>query len=185
MSNSPKPGSFEDFLRWLAESRPATGSDLAPPSSDVLAAANLAWRETQTLRSEQPEALAPHFGQGSYQEDLELMAAADLENGGHPLPRLRTPNGFVISTLYGTNRMAGTAPIALLVECPVASIELFKGLRVQVLAGDRWVDIGEIDADGKASGDLPAGMDFKPPFALRVGTQDLHPAESKGPKDPG
>jgi hypothetical protein len=28
-------------------------------------------------------------------------------------------------------------------------------------------------------------MDFKPPFALRVGTQDLHPAESKRPEDPG
>ena len=46
MSNSPKPGSFEGFLRWLAESRPTTGADSTPPSSDVLAAANLAWRET-------------------------------------------------------------------------------------------------------------------------------------------
>jgi hypothetical protein len=185
MSDSPKPGSFKDFLRWLAESSTSTGADLTRPSSDVLAAANLAWRETQSLRSAQREALAPHFGQGAYREDLELMAAADFENGGHPLPRLRTPNGFVISALYGANRMAGTAPIALLVECPVASIELFKGLRVQVLAGDRWVDIGEIDADGKATGDLPDGMDFKPPFALRVGMQDLYAAESKGPEDPG
>ena len=124
MSNSPKPGSFEDFLRWLVESRLTTGADLAPPSSDVLAAANLAWRETQSLRSAQREALGRHFGQGSYQEDLELMAAADLENGGHPLPRLRTPNGFVISALYGTNSLAGTAPIALLVECPVGDQSL-------------------------------------------------------------
>jgi hypothetical protein len=185
MSDSSKPGSFSDFLRWLAESKPTTGADLAPPSSDVLAAANLAWREAQSLRSEQPQALGPQFGHGCYQEDLELMAAADLDNGDQPLPRLRTSNGFVISPLYGTNRIAGTAPIALLVECPVASIELFKGLRVQVLAGDRWVEIGEIDADGKATGDLPEGMDFKPPFALRVGTQKLHPAESKGPEDPG
>jgi hypothetical protein len=178
MSNSPKPGSFEDFLRWLAESRPTTGPGLASPSSDVLAAANLAWRETQTLR-------ADHFQQMTYQEELEVMAAADLDNGGHPLPRLRTPNGFVISALYGTHGTAATTPIALLVECPVAAIELFRGLRVQVLTGDRWVDIGEIDADGKATGDLPAGTDFKPPFALRVGTQDLHPAESTGPEDPG
>jgi hypothetical protein len=186
MSDSPQPGSFEDFLRWLAESSPPADADLAPPSSDVLAAANLAWRETQSLRSAQWETLGPHFGQGFYQEDVELMAAADLENGGHPLPRLRTPNGFVISALYGTNSMAaGTAPIALLVECPVASIELFKGLRVQVLAGDRWVDIGEIDADGKATGDLPDGVDFKPPFALRVGTRDLDPAEPKGPEHAG
>jgi hypothetical protein len=185
MSDSPKPGNFEDFLRWLAESHPTTGADLAPPSSEVLAAANLAWRETQSLRSAQPEAQVAPFGQGYYQEDLELMAAADLDNGGHPLPRLRTPNGFVISTLYGTNRVAGTAPVGLLVECPVASIELFRGLRVQVLAGNLWVDIGEIDADGKATGDLPEGMDFKPPFALRVGTQDLHPEESTGSEDPG
>jgi hypothetical protein len=185
MSNSPKPGSFEHFLSWLAESKPTTGVDVAPPSSDVLAAANIAWRETQVLKSAQRETLGPHFGQGPYQEDLELMAAADLDNSGHPLPRLRTPNGFVISALYGTHGTAGTAPIALLVECPLASIELFKGLRVQVLAGNRWVEIGEIDADGKATGDLPDGMDFKPPFALRVGTQDLLPAESKGPEDPG
>jgi hypothetical protein len=185
MSDSSKPGSFEDFLRWLAESSPTTGADWVPPSSDVLAAANLAWRETQSLRSAQREAQGAHFGQGSYQENLELMAAADLDNGSHPLPRLRTPNGFVISALYGTDSKAGIAPIALLVECPLDLIELFKGLRVQVLAGDRWVEIGEIDADGKATGDLPEGMDFKPPFALRVGTQDLHPAESKGPKDSG
>ena len=185
MSNSPKPGSFEHFLNWLAASRPTPGVDLAPPSSEVLAAANIAWRETQSLRSAQRVALGPHFGQGYYQEDLELMAAADLDNGGHPLPRLRTPNGFVISALYGAHSAAGAAPIALLVECPLASIELFRGLRVQIQAGDRWVEIGEIDADGKATGDLPDGMDFKPPFALRVGTQDLHPAESKGPEDPG
>jgi hypothetical protein len=178
MSHSHKPGSFEDFLRWLAESKPTTEADLVPPSSDVLANANLAWRETQSLRSSQREALGRHFGQGSYQEDVEMMAAADLENVGHALPRLRTPNGFIISALYGTNRTAGTAPIGLLVECPVASIELFKGLHVQVLAGDRWVELGEIDADGKATGDLPEGMDFKPPFALRVGTQDLHSTES-------
>jgi hypothetical protein len=185
MSNSPKPGSFEDFLRWLAESGPTQGADSAPPPSDVLAAANLAWRETQFLKSAQRAAQAAHFGQGYYQEDVELMAAAGLDNGGHPLPRLRTPNGFVISALYGTNSSAWTAPIALLVECPVASIELFKGLRVQVLAGDRWVEIGEIDADGKATGDLPDGIDFKPPFSLRVGTQDLHPAELKGRGEPG
>jgi hypothetical protein len=184
MSDSPKPGSFRDFLRWLAESSPSAGADLAAPSADLIAAANRAWRETQSLRSAQPETPGPPVAHGFYHEDLELMAAAELDKG-QPLPRLRTPNGFVISALYGTQRMAGTAPIALLVECPVASIELFKGLRVQVLSGDRWVDVGEIDADGKATGDLPEGMDFKPPFALRVGAQDLHPAESKGPEDPG
>jgi hypothetical protein len=185
MSDSSKPRSFSDFLRWLAESKPDKGADLPPPSLDVLAAARLAWRETQSLRSEQPEAFTPHFGQGFYREDLELMAAADLDLEGHPLPRLRTPNGFVISALYGTHSTARIAPIALLVECPVDSIAQFKGLRVQVLAGNLWVEIGEIDADGKATGDLPEGMDFKPPFALRVGTQDLHPAQSTGPKDPG
>jgi hypothetical protein len=185
MSHSPNPGSFKDFLRWLAESEPTAGADSTPPSPELLAAANLAWRETQSLRAAQPQAPGARVGQRYYQEDLELMAAADLAHGGHPVPRLRTPNGFVISALYKGNSIAGSAPIALLVECPVDSIELFKGLRVQVLAGDRWVEIGAIDADGKATGDLPEGMDFKPPFALRLGAQDLHPAESTGPEDPG
>jgi hypothetical protein len=34
-----------------------------------------------------------------------MMAAADLDNGAHPVPRLRTSNGFVISALH-----AGLSP---------------------------------------------------------------------------
>jgi hypothetical protein len=106
------------------------------------------------------------------------MAAADLDSASRRLPRLRTANGFVISALHATNSLAGSAPIALLVECPDDLIELFKGRRVQILAGGRWIEIGEIDADGKATGDLPGNFDFKPPFALRVrrNRSELHAA---------
>jgi len=69
----------------------------------------------------------------------------------------------------------------LLVECPADLIELLRGQKVHISVGGRWTEIGEIDADGKATGDLPEGMDFRPPFAFRVGELGEHPAEVEGP----
>ena len=65
----------------------------------------------------------------------------------------------------------------MLVECPVELTEVFEGQKVHVLAGGRWIEIGEIDADGKATGDLPASLEFKPPFGLRVGELQEQPGD--------
>jgi hypothetical protein len=86
--------------------------------------------------------------------------------------------------LYAGNAEPGAAPVGLLVECPADLVEVFKGQKVHISVGDQWIEIGEIDVDGNTSGDLPAGIDFKPPFAFRVGTFEEQPEELEGPDEP-
>jgi hypothetical protein len=174
MSGDRDPESFEGFLRWLGKPKRAGGMEVPSPPQDVLAAARTAWQQFQQLEHSYRAELTARVRGGRYYEELELMAAADADRSRW-LPRLRTPNGFAISALYAGNSAPGAAPVGLLVECPVELIDLFKGQLVHIAAGGRWVEIGEIDADGKTTGDLPEGIDFKPPFAFRVGKLEEHP----------
>jgi len=183
MTNRLKPGSFEDFARWLAETRHESDMDDAEPDMQMLSAAKKAWRGHQSLQRAQRDALAQRLRAGTYVEEIELMAAADNDRDRR-LPRLRTPNGFAISALYAGNSTPRSPPIGLLVQCPADLIEVFRGQKVQVSAAGRWIEIGEIDVDGKAIGDLPEGVDFVPPFAFRVGELGEDAAEPEGPPDP-
>ena len=172
-----KTESFEDFVQWLARTSREPPSHLTNPSPEVASAAAIAWQESQFLRRAHRDALAERVRAGTYREDVQVMAAADTDHARW-LPRLRTPNGFAISALYAAGATAVSAPVALLVECPLDLTEVFKGQLVHVFAGGQWIEIGEIDVDGKATGDLPASIDFRPPFGLRIGelqerTEDL------------
>jgi hypothetical protein len=182
MNRSLKPGSFEDFVRWLAESNRPPHREPVEPPPEVLAAARAAWDAFQSVQREQRESLGSRIRTGRYYEEVELMAAADADRNRW-LPRLRTPNGFAISALYPADSPSGSAPVGLLVECPVDLIEVFKGQKVHIAASGRWVEIGEIDIDGKATGDLPKGIDFKPPFTLRVGDVAEQPTELRDPNE--
>jgi hypothetical protein len=133
-------------------------------------------REFQALEHEHREELAARIRAGRYYEEIELLAAADADRGRW-LPRLRTPNGFAISTLYAPNSPPGALPVGLLVECPVELLDVCRGQKVHIAAGGQWIELAEIDVDGKAMGDLPAGFEFKPPFGFRVGTLDEKPSE--------
>lgn len=185
MPSSLKPESFEGFVRWLADPKRGEGAREADPSPEIIAAATAAWWNFQSAQRAQREALVAHVRAGTYCEELVLMAAADADRTRW-LPRLRTPNGFAISALYPANSPPGrgTAPVGLLVECPADLIDIFKGQQVQISAGDRWVQIGEIDVDGKAMGDLPEGIELKPPFVLRVGNLAEQPTELRKPDEP-
>lgn len=182
MTSSLKPGSFEDFLRWLGEATDASNTNEQVPDAQVLAAAREAWQQYRSLQRAQRDAIAKRVQAGTYTEAIELMAAADTDRTRWH-PRLRTPNGFAISALYATGAPEA-APVGLLVECPVDLIEVFKGQKVHISMGGRWVEIGEIDVDGKATGDLPQGIDFRPPFAFRVGKLEEYPSGFEGPGDP-
>ncbi len=192
MARSDNPEGFEDFLHWLERSQsavPPQGAaqvqgavqpQLSDPPAELTSAARGAWKEFQALHQDQRKALVARLQAGTYVEELELMAAADPERRW--LPRLRTPNGFAISALYPTGDTAGVTPVGLLVECPADLIEVFAGQKVHIYAGSRWVEIGEIDAEGKATGDLPQGFDFVPPFAFRVGGVEEDPKELGDPE---
>ena len=184
MARSLKPETFEDFVQWLAEPGGiAQVNTTSPaPAPELLAAARSAWQEFQFLQRAQRDALATRIRAGSYREELELMAAADADPGRW-LPRLRTPNGFAISALYAANSVPGTPPVGLLVECPADLVEILRGQRVHISAGGQWVEVGEIDVDGRATGELPEGFEFKPPFAFRVGEIAEEPENLEGPDE--
>ena len=169
MPSSPKPGSFEDFVRWLGEARRPAAPDAPEPSAEMRDAARLAWREFHAVRRSHRQALVARVRGGTYFEELELLAAADSDRGRW-LPRLRTPNGFAISALYAPNSQPGASPVGLLVECPADLVEVFKGR--------------EVHQDGKSTGDVPAGTEFKPPFGFRVGKLEENPEELRDPDEP-
>jgi hypothetical protein len=183
MPGNPRPEGFEDFLRWLASARRDPTPEVMIPAPDVSSAAAVAWQESQFLRRAHLDALAKRVRAGSYREEVEVMAAADTDRARW-LPRLRTPNGFAISALYAADAAPGSAPVALLVECPLDLTEIFRGQKVHVLAGGRWIEIGEIDVDGKTAGDLPASVDFRPPFSLRVGELQEQPEDVPDRNEP-
>lgn len=183
MTNDFKRGSFEDFLRWVREPHAPSEPTAGEPQPEVSAAARAAWQAFQSHQQEHQQSLVARIRSGSYYEEFEVLAAADADTSRW-LPRLRTPNGFAISTLYAANASSGTAPIALLVECPVDLIDVCRGQQVHVFAGGQWVEIGEIDADGKATGDLPQGCEFKPPFGFRVGKVEEQPTDLGKPDQP-
>jgi hypothetical protein len=181
--NDPTQASFEDFVRWLGQSNRDAEAEMAEPPPQILAAARAAHEAFRALSQAQRQELARRAHSGKYYEEVELMAAADA-NRERWLPRLRTPNGFAISALYPGDSAPGTAPVGLLVECPEDLIEVFRGLTVSILAGGKWVELGEIDLDGKTTGDLPAGIEFKPPFGFRVGAIEEDPEELHNPDAP-
>jgi hypothetical protein len=181
MPNDPKAGSFDDFVRWATERPRETGEAPAEPSAEVLTAARAAYQGTADLQRAHLNELVARLSSGAYYEEIELMAAADAARDRW-LPRLRTPNGFAISTLYAADDAAGAAPIGVLVECPEELRDLCRGLKVSILAGGSWIEIGEIDVDGKTTGDLPHGMEFKPPFGFRVGRIEEQPVDVRKPE---
>jgi hypothetical protein len=178
-----EPPSFEDFVDWLGERDRDADTEHAELSPDVLTVARVAYQEFGDLRRSQRDELIARARKGIYYEEIELMAAADSDHERW-MPRLRTPNGFAISTLYASGSAHGSAPVGLLVECPDDLIGLFKGLKVSILVAGSWIDLGEIDMDGKTSGDLPPGMEFKPPFGFRVGQIEQQPEALRKPDEP-
>jgi hypothetical protein len=178
MPDDPKSVSFGQFVRWLAKAVRSESSELEP-SAAVMQGARAARREFQSVQRIQRNDIAARVRSGSYIEELEMLAAADSDHGRW-IPRLRTPNGFTISPLYASSAAEGASPIGLLVECPRDLIEVCRGQTVRVAAGGQWVELGQIDVDGKAIGDLPAEFAFKPPFVFRVG--DLAEQSAEPPK---
>jgi len=176
-----EPASFDDFVHWLGERDREADSEQAEPSPEAFATARTAHQVFGDLKRVHHQELVARLRSGTYYEELELMAAADADRDRW-LPRLRTPNGFAISTLYAADGAAGAAPVALLVECPEELRDLCRGLKVSILAGGSWIEIGEIDVDGKSTGDLPPGMEFKPPFGFRVGPIEEQPEELRKPE---
>jgi hypothetical protein len=151
MVNHSSPPDFQTFTRWLAQTSSTTVSGGMNTSTydKLLAAARTA--RDETLRS-MPTAL-PQF------EDLQLLAAASQEDDGRP-PELTTARGFRVTLAYEEGNAPEGASIAVLVQSPSDMIAMVQGETAYLWNGSERFALGQFDADGKAFGVLPAGVEI-------------------------
>ena len=152
---SPRPD-FSVFTRWLAREearlRPHAGAAEPDAPTNLLQAARNMRDEMLALRQ---GFVAP---QGVL-EPLRLMAAADAEPNVRP-PELTTPRGFRVTLDFEEGTAASPSSIAVLVQGPDRLREQLVGQTVYLWSGRTRFELGQFDADGKALGTLPAGIEI-------------------------
>jgi hypothetical protein len=148
MSNEPKLPDFNQFSRWLAsrlnqQSLPA----------DRFAQLHTAARDARDefMRAQRAT------GYGSF-EVLQLLAAADRESSLPP--EITTPRGFRVSLAYDEGHGEGESSIGVLVICPSHLIADVLGKTVYLWSGSQRFELGQFDAEGKALGTLPGGIEI-------------------------
>jgi len=159
MSEPFTPPRFDEFLRWLAhrEALPGTGP---PPDryTTLLAAARLARDETLRAREDQTPGYSSNMG--AHLEVLHLLAAASSEESASRPPELTTARGFRVTLSYDDGASAGDSTICVLVRCPPELIGQLSGQSAFLWNGTERFELGQFDAEGKAIGTLPAGIEI-------------------------
>jgi hypothetical protein len=152
----PKPD-FIDFARWIA-ARQRVVPALREPTEQMFAAARKARDEVAASRvSHLP---TPGSASGPpIVEVLRLLAAASTDSTSLP-PELLTPRGFRVTLAYEEESSLRRASICVLVKCPPQMIEQIQGKTVYLWSGAERFELGQFDADGKALGTLPAGIEI-------------------------
>jgi hypothetical protein len=90
-------------------------------------------------------------------ETLQLLAAADRSGVARP-PELTTARGFRVTLAYDDGPDGESSSICVLVRCPSELIGRIKGETAYLWNGTERFELGQFDADGKAIGTLPAGI---------------------------
>lgn len=147
---------FEEFLRFVA-SRCRPSPRGASPTQQVLAAA----REAHEQLSAMTAADDPVFARGLPGTRFEVLAllAASSEGSARP-PELLTVHGFRVRLAYRDGTESQPSSICVLVQCPERWIERVQGRVAYLWSGATRFELGEFDADGKAIGTLPAGIEI-------------------------
>lgn len=152
MSNEPPMPDFNQFTLWLAQQSRAP---IHRPEryEELLAAAHTARDEFLAAR----EGAAPQaIGHGPI-EVLQLLAAADRSDASRP-PEVTTARGFRVTLAYEEGAELEASTICVLVRCPPALIEAIQGQTAYLWNGKERFELGQFDAEGKAIGTLPAGI---------------------------
>jgi hypothetical protein len=153
------PPRFDEFSRWLAHREALSGASLAPDRYDALmAAARLARDETLRAREEQVPSSSNH--QSGRLEVLQLLAAATTEDPASRPPELTTARGFRVTLSYDDGANAGDSTLCVLVRCPPGLITQVSGRTAYLWNGSERFELGQFDAEGKAIGTLPAGIEI-------------------------
>jgi hypothetical protein len=154
MSQETKLPDFDQFSRWLA-SRPSPQGIDSARFEPLRAAARAARDEYAATRQELPHG---EGAPGSF-EVLQLLAAAD---GAESLPsEITTSRGFRLTLADEEIGSTEATSIGVLVTCPPDLIDAAVGKSVYLWSGAQRFEIGEFDAEGKAVGELPSGIEIK------------------------
>ena len=158
MSKDSNAPSFEEFARWLALRTPPTLDEAR--YERLRAGARDARDEFLTgQRGIAPTADASarygHF------EVLQLLAAADKSESPRPAD-LTTARGFRVTLAFDEGGGGDVSSICVLVQCPPELIESVQGETAYLWNGAQRFELGQFDAEGKAIGTLPAGIEISP-----------------------
>jgi hypothetical protein len=143
MPNESKLPSFDEFCHWLTR-----GPDRAELGADRYETLK------QAARTARDEFVQTRFAaaQGSL-EVLQLLAAADKSDSS-PLPEIKTTRGF--SVQFASDEAGGG--VGVLVHCPAELIARVEGKAAHLWLGTERFELGQFDSEGKAIGELPAGI---------------------------
>jgi hypothetical protein len=159
MSNEPPLPDFNQFTRWLAQ-QPRAPIHRPERYEELLTAAHAARDEFLAARQgAAPQALgaAPQAAGHGPIEVLQLLAAADRSDSSRP-PEVTTARGFRVTLAYEEGAELEASSICVLVRCPPELIETIQGQTAYLWNGKERFELGEFDAEGKAIGTLPAGI---------------------------
>lgn len=154
MPPKSSPPDFEQFARW-------TASKFSPPVASVgcyervLSAARAARGQAILVRQRASTDRSTH--QHPNIEVLQLLAAASLDDTARP-PEMVTSKGFRVTLAYDEGEGADQLPICVLVESPADLRPHVHGRTPYLWNGTERFELGQFDADGKAIGALPVGI---------------------------
>jgi hypothetical protein len=155
MPNSSFPPDFEQFAKWTASQFRLRVADAN--RYEVLLTAARAARDETLKNSLVARDFAETRPSGRNLEVLKLLAAASTDETARP-PELTTARGFRVTLAYDEGETAGDSSICVLVQCPPEMLSEVQGHTAYLWNGSDRFELGQFDADGKAIGTLPAGV---------------------------
>jgi len=158
MSNNPRHPDFPQFSRWIARKMAAVNT-LSPTPATLQAAARENRDEFLSTARENGGRLSAARPRVGRLATLTLLAAADHDTGARP-PEMTTARGFKVTLAYDEGKAAGSSSICVLVQCPPELLAVVQGETAYLWNGSERFELGQFDADGKAIGTLPAGIEI-------------------------
>lgn len=171
---------FQSFLRFVA-SRHGPSPEPPIPSERMLAAARAAHKELWAPGSAAGPLHRADAADGGDVEVLNLLAASS-EGAARPSD-LITVRGFRVRLDYRDSTDVAPSSICVLVECPQELVASVQGQIAYLWNGAERFELGEFDADGKAIGTLPAGIEITL-ADFTAGRIKLEAPDSKGALEP-
>ncbi len=157
MPRNSTPPDFDEFARWVA-SQSAPGAASADRYTTLLDAAREARDEflsaAEVAKTTSPVRNEPNRGT---LEVLHLLAAASTDDTGRP-PELTTARGFRVTLAYDEGQSPEQSSICVLVQSPPDMLPYVQNETAYLWSGTERFELGQFDADGKAIGTLPAGV---------------------------